>query len=99
MKSQQSITPAVLKLCAAAVLGLGAVATTGVSAAPAASVAAIGDQTDRLIVKYKDEAAPTSIKANAANAAQVKAAPLASARKALLDTVGQKHGTRMQELH
>ncbi|WP_036171065.1 S8 family peptidase [Massilia sp. 9096] len=99
MKSQQSITPAVLKLCAAAVIGLGAAASTGVSAAPASQVAAIGDQTDRLIVKYKEDAAPMSVKGNAAAVAQLKAAPLASTRRALLDSVGQKHGTQMKELH
>jgi len=107
MKSQQSKYPAVLKLCAAAVLGLGAgAAFAGVSANIQATPApgfGILDQTDRIIVKYKDEAAPVAVKAGkvsaaAAQAAQV-AAPLSSARKAVLDRAGQQFGFLMKESH
>jgi serine protease len=90
--------PAVLKLCAAAVLGLGAgVAGAGVAVeGPAAQGAAIADQTDRIIVKYKDEKAPVAAKGAGAAAA---AAPLAAARKALLDRSGQQFGLLMKESH
>ena len=104
MKSQQSMYPAVLKLCAAAVLGLGAgAALAGVSVNDASTPAramAIVDQTDRIIVKYKDEAAPVAVKAGKANAAAaLSAAPLSSARKAVLDRAGQQFGFLMKESH
>jgi serine protease len=99
MKSQQSTYPAVLKLCAAAVLGLGAMAAgAGEPAAPLAQAAAIGDQTDRLIVKYKDDAAPMTAKSHASPAAQAAKA-MSAARKAQLDNTGRKFGTQMKELH
>jgi serine protease len=99
MKSQQSKYPAVLKLCAAAVLGLGAVAAgAGEPAAPVAQVAAVGDQTDRLIVKYRDDAAPMLAKSNASPTAQAAKA-MSAARKAQLDNTGRKFGTQMKELH
>jgi serine protease len=99
MKSQQSKYPAVLKLCAAAVLGLGAVAAgAGEPAAPLAQAAAVGDQTDRLIVKYKDDPVPMLAKSNASPTAQAAKA-LSAARKAQLDNTGRKFGTQMKELH
>ena len=99
MKSQQSKFPAVLKLCAAAVLGLGAMAAgAGEPAAPLAQAAAVGDQTDRLIVKYKDDAAPMTAKSSASPAAQAAKA-MSAARKAQLDNTGRKFGTQMKELH
>jgi len=105
MKSQQSMYPAVLKLCAAAVLGLGAgAAFAGVSvndaATPAARGMAIVGQTDRIIVKYKDDAAPVAVKAGKVSAAAaLSAAPLSSARKAVLDRAGQQFGFLMKESH
>jgi len=106
MKSKQSMYPAVLKLCAAAVLGLGAgTAFAGVSAnlqaAPAAQGAVVGDKTDRIIVKYKDEQAPVAVKGGASIASMAKAAatPMSSARKAKLDRAGQQFGFLMKESH
>jgi serine protease len=96
--------PAVLKLCAAAVLGLGA-GTVGagvpadVPAAPAAQGVAVADQTDRLIVKYKDESAPVAAKGKGSIAAAAAAKPMAAARKALLDRSGQQFGLLMKESH
>jgi len=109
MKSQQSKYPAVLNVCAAAVLGLGAgAAFAGVSvtdaATPAAQGMAVAAQTDRIIVKYKDDTAPVAVKAGkvsatAAAASALQAAPLSSARKAVLDRAGQQFGFRMKESH
>jgi serine protease len=89
--------PAVLKLCAAAVIGLGAsTAGAGVPAvASAAQAAGITSQTDRLIVKYKDESAP-SAKGQSRAAAYV---PMGASRKAALDQAGRKQGLTMKELH
>ncbi|MGJ7917397.1 S8 family peptidase [Massilia sp. LXY-6] len=98
MKSQKSMYPAVLTLCAAAVLGLGAgTAFAGVpAAAPASAVqgAGVSDQTDRLIVKYKDEAAP-----GAKGRSRAAASPMAASRKAVVDQAGRKLGLTIQELH
>jgi len=108
MKSQQSKYPAVLNVCAAAVLGLGAgAAFAGVSvtaaATPAAQGMAVAAQTDRIIVKYKDDAAPVAVKAGrvsaTAAASALQAAPLSSARKAVLDRAGQQFGFLMKESH
>ena len=105
MKSQQSMYPAVLKLCAAAILGLGAGAAfagVAVNAAttPAAQGMGIAAQTDRIIVKYKDDAAPVAVKSGKASAAAaLSAAPLSSARKAVLDRAGQQFGFLMKESH
>jgi serine protease len=106
MKSQQSKYPAMLKLCVAAVLGLGAgVAGAGtptdVPAAPAAQRVAVSDLTDRIIVKYKDESAPVAVKgAKGTQAAVARApAPLAAARKALVDRAGQQFGMLLKESH
>jgi serine protease len=104
MKSQKSLYPAVLKLCAAAVLGLGAGAVyagapAGVVTASAAQGVGITDQTDRLIVKYKDEAAPDS-KAVAKGLSRAAASsPIIASRLATLNTVGRKLGLTMKELH
>jgi serine protease len=100
MKSQKSMYPAVLKLCAAAVLGLGAGAVfagvpAGAATASATHGAGLLDQTDRLIVKYKGESAP-SAKGLTRAAASV---PMAASRKAVVDQVGRKLGLTMQELH
>jgi len=102
MKSKQSKFPAVLKLCAAAVLGLGAgAAFAGVSASapatPAAQGMVVADQTDRIIVKYKDEKAPVVAKGQVA--ALAAGAPLSSARKAIIDRAGQQFGFLMKESH
>jgi serine protease len=104
MKSQQSMYPAVLKLCAAAVLGLGAgMASAGVAttaAAPAAQGMKAADETDRIIVKYKDESGPVSVKGKLVQAASGSlAAPLATARKSLLDQAGRQFGMLMKESH
>jgi serine protease len=102
MKSQQSKYPAMLKLCAAAVLGLGAgVAGAGVPAnvpaAPAAQGVVVSDKTDRIIVKYKDESAPVVAKGGQVSVA--RAMPLAAARKALVDRAGQQFGMSVKESH
>jgi serine protease len=100
MKSQKSMYPAVLKLCAAAVIGLGATAAgAGVPAGVATASAAQGvsDETDRLIVKYKDEAAPGA--KGQARAAEAGASPMSASRKANVDQVGRKLGLTMKELH
>jgi serine protease len=102
MKSQKSMYPAVLKLCAAAVIGLGAGvvhAGAGVANASAAQGVGITDQTDRLIVKYKDEDAPAS-KAVAKGLSRAAAStPMSTSRKATVDQVGRKLGLTMKELH
>jgi len=103
MKSQQSKYPAMLKLCAAAVLGLGAgVAGAGVPtdvpAAPVAQRAAVPDQTDRIIVKYKDESGPVTVKSGQVSVARA-AAPLAATRKAIVDRAGQQFGMLLKESH
>jgi len=100
MKSQKSMYPAVLKLCAAAVIGLGASAVqagapAGVATASAAQGAGISDQTDRLIVKYKDEAAPGAKGQSRIGAAGV----IPTARMAKLELAGRKLGLTMKELH
>jgi serine protease len=100
MKSQKSMYPAVLKLCAAAVIGLGATAAgAGVPAGVATASAAQGvsDETDRLIVKYKDEAAPGA--KGQARAAEAGASPMSASRKATVDQAGRKLGLTMKELH
>jgi serine protease len=99
MKSQKSMYPAVLTLCAA-VLGLGAATAyagvpAGAASASAAQGAGITDQTDRLIVKYKDESAPGAKRGGRAAAAS----PMAASRKAVVDQVGRKLGLTMKELH
>jgi serine protease len=100
MKSQKSMYPAVLTLCAAAILGLVAgTAGAGVPASAATASAAQGvgilGQTDRLIVKYKDESAPGA-KGLAKAAA---ASPMAAARKARVDLAGRQLSLTIKELH
>jgi serine protease len=100
MKSQKSMYPAVLKLCAAAVIGLsassaGAGVPVGVATASAAQGVGITSETDRIIVKYKDESAP-SAKGQSRAAAY---SPMAASRKAAIDQAGRKQGLTMKELH
>nr|WP_314547118.1 S8 family peptidase [uncultured Massilia sp.] len=102
MKSQQSMYPAMLKLCAAAVLGLGAgMAGAGVTATaiPAAQGMKAADETDRIIVKYKGEDGPVSVKGKMQAASSSLAAPLSTARKNLLDLSGRQFGMLMKESH
>jgi serine protease len=102
MKSKQSQYQVVLKLCAAAVLGIGAgSAGAGVSAYVPATPAAqgIADQTDRIIVKYKDEKAPLATKGAGSIASRAAVQPLSAARKAVLDRAGQQFGFLMKESH
>jgi serine protease len=92
MKARHSTFPTVLKLCAAAVIGLGpAMAVAGVPDAAPAQAAKFVTQTDRLIVKYKDSAP--------AGKGAAKAAPISAARRALLDRSGQQFGMTMKALH
>jgi serine protease len=104
MKSQKSMYPVVLKLCAAAVLGLGASAVhagapAGVVNASAAQGVGITDQTDRLIVKYKDESAPNAKSVAKGLTRAAAASPMAASRKAVVDQAGRKLGLTMKELH
>jgi serine protease len=100
MKSQKSIYPAVLKLCAAAVIGLGASAVhAGAVSASAAQGVSITDQTDRLIVKYKDEAAPDAKSTAKGLTRAAASSPIIASRLATLNTVGRKLGLTMKELH
>jgi serine protease len=104
MKSQKSMYPAVLKICAAAIIGLGASAVhagapAGVATASAAQGAGITSQTDRLIVKYKDESAPDA-KSQAKGLTRAAAAsPMAASRLAVISQAGRKLGLTMKELH
>jgi serine protease len=99
MKSQQSMVPAVLKLCAAAVLGLGA-GLASAATVPAAPGMKVADETDRIIVKYKDETGPVSVKGKLVQAASSSlAAPLNTTRKNLLDTSGRQFGMLLKESH
>jgi serine protease len=104
MKSQKSMYPAVLKLCAAAVLGLGASvahagAPAGLATASAAQGAGVTDQTDRLIVKYKDESGPGD-KSQARGLTRAAAAsPMAASRMAAVSQAGRKLGLTMKALH
>jgi serine protease len=102
MKSKQSQYQVVLKLCAAAVLGIGAgSAGAGVSAYMPATPAAqgIADQTDRIIVKYKDEKAPLATKGAVSTPSRGGEHPTAPAPKAVLDRAGQQFGFLMKESH
>jgi serine protease len=104
MKSQKSMYPAVLKLCAAAVIGLGASAVqagapAGVATASAAQGVGITDQTDRLIVKYKDESAPNAKSVARGLSRAAASSPMAAARLATVNQVGRKLGLTMKELH
>ena len=104
MKSRKSMYPAVLKLCAAAVLGLGAGAAfagapAGAASAASAQAAGVSDQTDRLIVKYKDEAGPGAKSTAKGLTRAAASSPMAASRKAMVDQVGRKRGLTMKELH
>jgi serine protease len=104
MKSQQSNYPAMLKLCAAVILGFGAGTAgagvpTNVNAASAAPGATVSDETDRIIVKYKDENGPVSVKGKFQAASASLAAPLNAKRKNLLDLSGRQFGMLLKESH
>jgi serine protease len=104
MKSQKSMYPAVLKLCAAAVIGLGASTAgagvpAGVVTASAAQGVGITDQTDRLIVKYKDESAPDAKSVAKGQTRAAAASPMAASRMAAVAAAGRKQGLTMKELH
>jgi len=102
MKSRQSNYPAILKVCAAAILGIGTgvVHAGGPADMPAAAAqrATVSTHTDRLIVKYKDDSAPVAVKGVRGLQDAVRVAPLASARKAIVDRAGQQFGITLQEL-
>jgi serine protease len=104
MKSQKSMYPAVLKLCAAAVIGIcastaGAGVPAGVVTASAAQGVGITDQTDRLIVKYKDESAPDAKSVAKGQTRAAAASPMAASRMAAVAAAGRKQGLTMKELH
>jgi serine protease len=81
-----------LALCAAALFTAGPlVSLAQAQETRAAQGPAAADQTDRLIVKYKDSAP------NGKGAAH--AAPISAARKAVIDRAGQQFGMTMKLLH
>ncbi len=86
MKQLHSIQPAMLKMCAAISLAL-------VTAAAGAAEQKFIMETDRIIVKYKDDAPSSKGLAKAAKAA------LKSDRKAKLDRAGQEFGMLVSEMH
>jgi len=93
--TQQRKIGTVLKVCAAAVAALGSLAAHAAQQdfAPRTKVIT---QTDRIIVKYKNDDAATTTSAITANAA---AAPgLDRARQALADRAGQIHGATLRAL-
>ena len=91
MKQSHSSTPALLKLCVAALIGAGPlVAAAGTQEFEGPTQIALG-QTDRMIVKYKD-AMPAG-----KGAARVPA--MAQARIAILNRAGQQFGVAMKALH
>ncbi|MFL6673286.1 MAG: S8 family peptidase [Massilia sp.] len=82
--------PSLLKLCAAAAIATGSLAAhAGMAEAPQAR-AAVGQQTDRLIVKYKDA------DAYAKGAARVPA--LSALRQGIVDRAGQQFGLALKLL-
>jgi serine protease len=92
MKVTHSQHPAVLKLCAAIAIGLGSVtAVAGVPDAAPAQAPQLINQTDRLIVKYKDSVP--------AGKGAARAAAISSARRAILDRSGQQFGMTLKALH
>ncbi|TFW30771.1 S8 family serine peptidase [Massilia horti] len=89
MKSRRILSFTVLKLCVAAVVAVGSAAPQAIAdMAPAQQTV---QQTDRLIVKYKD-----SIPAGKEAA---KVAPISDTRQAMIDRSGQQFGVRLQVLH
>jgi serine protease len=87
-----SMYPTLLKLCAAAVLGLGSGgADAAVPDAAAAQATPFVMHTDRLIVKYKD-ATPSGKRA-------ASVPEMSAARKAIVDRAGQQFGMTMTQLH
>jgi serine protease len=92
MQKKHSHYPTMLKLCTALALGLGSLAAmAGVPDTAQAQAPQFINQTDRLIVKYKD-AAP-------AGKGAAKAAAFGTARKAIVDRAGQQFGMTMKALH
>jgi serine protease len=93
MKVTHTQYPSLLKLCAAAVLGLASAAATGgiPETAPAQSAKFV-TQTDRLIVKYRDSAP-------AAGKAAARPAAITTGRQAILDRAGQQYGMTLKALH
>lgn len=95
MKHSHSIHPAMLKMCAAVSLAIAA--SSALAAAGGAAGQPAGPQfileTDRIIVKYKDAKAATS------KGVVARAAPMSSARKAILDRAGQQFGIVVRESH
>jgi serine protease len=80
-----------LKVIAAAVIATGSLAASaGMPEAPQAQQGAIGAQTDRLIVKYKDAVA------DGKGAPRVPA--MSAQRKAIIDRAGQQFGLNMKLL-
>jgi serine protease len=93
MKQLHSTSPSFLKFCAAAVIStlpLLAVAGTPEFAAAGQSAQSM-DQTDRMIVKYKDA------RASAKGAAVVPA--MVQSRMAIITRTGQEFGLNMRTLH
>jgi serine protease len=93
MKVTHTQYPALLKLCAAAVLGLAsAAAMGGIPEAAPVQAAKFVTQTDRLIVKYRDSAP-------AAGKAAARAAAMTADRKAIVDRAGQQYGMTLKAMH
>jgi serine protease len=93
MKVTHTQYPALLKLCAAAVLGLAsAAAMGGIPEAAPVQAAKFVTQTDRLIVKYKDSAP-------AAGKAAARATAMSAARQAIVDRAGQQYGMTLKAMH
>lgn len=104
MKSKQSKYQVISTVCAVAVLGLGVAGHAGAGGpadapvTPAARGAPVSDQTDRLIVKYKDESAPVAVKGTQATLTRAPLG-LSTARKAFVDRAGQQFGMVLKESH
>jgi serine protease len=91
MKQLHSTTPALLKLCVAALIGAAPVVAVAGTPEFAGQTETVIGETDRMIVKYKDA------KAAGKGAAHVPA--IAQARMAILNRAGQQFGLAMKSLH
>lgn len=93
MKQQYSKCPAVLKLCVAAIVAMaGGSAVAHVTAENAtASAAAHLQQTDRIIVKYKD--------VNPSGKGGMVLPAIAASRLSAIQSIGRQHGVAMKALH
>ena len=91
MKQSHSTPPALLKLCAAALIGAMPVVAMAGTPQFAGQTDMVTGQTDRMIVKYKDA------KPAGKGAAHVPA--IAQARMAILNRAGQQFGVAMKTLH